>query len=65
MTKTTGIPGKTMPQLIRKQAAEVQQRERATRTDIEQLNYLDTRPGLAIRERARLTRRIEAEGKSA
>jgi hypothetical protein len=54
MSKTTGIRGKTMPQLIRAQAAEVRQRERATRTDAQQLAVLDQRPGQSLRERARL-----------
>lgn len=54
MSKTTGIKGKTMPQVIRMQSAEVRLRERAVRSAAEQLAVLDTRPGNAVRERARL-----------
>jgi hypothetical protein len=55
MSKTTGIKGKTVPQLIRAQAAEVRARERATRTAEQQLALLDQRPGNSARERSRLT----------
>lgn len=54
MTKNSGVPGKTVPQLIRAQAAEVRKRERAARTDEYQLALLDTRPGDSRKERARL-----------
>jgi len=58
MTKTTGIKGKTVPQVIRTQAAEVRLRERAVRSAAEQLAVLDTRPGKSVRERARLGRAL-------
>jgi hypothetical protein len=54
MTKNSGVSGKTIPQLIRAQAAEVRQRERASRSDAYQLALLDNRPGQSLRERRRL-----------
>ncbi|AVO21673.1 hypothetical protein I5I01_gp68 [Mycobacterium phage MooMoo] len=54
MSKNSGIPGKTVPQAIRSAAAEERAQKRATRSDAQQLAMLDTRPGNAVRERARL-----------
>ena len=54
MTKNSPIPGKTIPQAHRSQAAEVRQRDRGTRSAESQLALLDSRPGRSARERARL-----------
>ncbi|MDH6199240.1 small-conductance mechanosensitive channel [Mycobacterium frederiksbergense] len=54
MSKNSGVPGKTVPQAIRAEAARNRQLDRALRTAEQQIALLDQRPGQSARERARL-----------
>lgn len=54
MSKNSGVPGKTVPQLARSIAAEKRRELREQRSPKEQLALLDARPGAARRERSRI-----------
>lgn len=57
MSKNSGVPGKTIPQLLRSQAAAQRQGERDSRTTAEQFALLGARPGRSAKEHARLAAR--------
>ncbi len=59
MSKGSGVPGKTMFQQARSLGAAPRKAAREARTVEEQLSLLDSRPGNAKAERARLARRAE------
>lgn len=54
MTRNSGVTGKTVPQLLRAEAAAQRQSERESRSAANQLALLDSRPGQSVRERRRL-----------
>lgn len=54
MSHKSGVPGKTVVQLQRVEPALKRQALREARSNAEQLTELDSRPGQAARERARL-----------
>jgi hypothetical protein len=54
MSAGSGVPGKTVPALVRSQAAVTRQEARDNRTTEQQLALLDQRPGSSARERKRL-----------
>ncbi|MBO0676914.1 hypothetical protein JRC04_05515 [Mycolicibacterium sp. S2-37] len=58
MSKNSLIPGKTPEQVRRAEGAATRQAKRDERTPEQQLALLDSRPGDAVKERARLNGQI-------
>jgi hypothetical protein len=54
VTTNSGIKGKTVEQLRRSTEAAERQQFRSTRTTVEQLTELGSRPGMALREACKL-----------